>query len=290
MTDAEQAKRWEERDVKLAAAHAMLAEGIAELTRSEEWMAMLAAAARFHQYSWRNCLMILQQFPGATQVAGYRSWQAMGRQVRKGEPGIRIWAHFDYRTGDDDSESPAAGEEPDRQRRDGWKIEHVWDITQTGGDPLPESVKPALLEGEAPDGMWEALAGQVTALGYCLVREADPRIPAANGSVTPSERTVRVRADLTPSQAVKTLAHELGHIRCGHIEASCTDPRSRAEVEAESVAFLVCHAMGFDSSAYTLPYIAGWADAGKEIETVSLTAQLVVTTARLILDDMLRDI
>lgn len=48
--------------------------------------------ARFHTYSFGNVLLILRQNPEATTVAGYRTWQTLGRQVRKGERGIQILA------------------------------------------------------------------------------------------------------------------------------------------------------------------------------------------------------
>ena len=41
----------------------------------------------------------------------------------------------------------------------------MWDIAQADGEPLSE-VAPARLEGDAPAGLWEALAEQVAADGY----------------------------------------------------------------------------------------------------------------------------
>ena len=48
--------------------------------------------ARFHQYSWNNCLLISLQRSNATHVAGFHAWQKLGRSVRKGEKGIAILA------------------------------------------------------------------------------------------------------------------------------------------------------------------------------------------------------
>ena len=47
--------------------------------------------ARFHTYSFNNVALIVAQRPEATRVAGYRAWQALGRQVRKGEKGMVIF-------------------------------------------------------------------------------------------------------------------------------------------------------------------------------------------------------
>jgi len=288
ISPAEQARRDADRQAKVEAAHTLLTEGIANLTNSTQWTAMLTTAARFHHYSWRNCLMILSQREDATRVAGYKTWQALGRQVRKGEPGIKIWAHITvWRDPKDSDPADTIDPKTGKVRRDGYRIEHVWDIAQTDGDPLPdtEQPRPTLLTGDAPDGLWDALAAQVTALGYTLRRAAHPSSPDANGTTDPRNRTVYVRPDLNPAQAVKTLAHEIAHIRCGHTDPGQHTPRTRGEVEAESVAFVVASYFGLDTSDYTLAYVAGWAEDGKETEAVTETADTVIRVARQIIDD-----
>ena len=69
-----------------------LAQGVAALRDSEEFKRYLDVAARFHSYSFGNQILIGMQYPDASRVAGYKTWQGMGRQVRKGENGIRILA------------------------------------------------------------------------------------------------------------------------------------------------------------------------------------------------------
>ncbi|MCA9038635.1 MAG: hypothetical protein KDA91_26125, partial [Planctomycetaceae bacterium] len=53
--------------------------------RLEEVMKLMA---RFHKYSFNNCLLIAEQFPDATRVMGFHGWKAVGRSVKKGEKGI----------------------------------------------------------------------------------------------------------------------------------------------------------------------------------------------------------
>ncbi len=57
---------------------------------SDQLKAYLAAMAKFHRYSWGNVLLIASQRPDAKHVAGYRTWQKLGRQVKKGQKGILI--------------------------------------------------------------------------------------------------------------------------------------------------------------------------------------------------------
>ena len=164
----------------------------------------------------------------------------------------------------------------------GFRVAHVFDISQTEGDPLPE-IRPELLTGDAPAALWEALAAQVAAHGYALTR-GDCGL--ANGLTDPAARTVRVRPDVADAQAVKTLAHELAHIECGHtaVDFDYRGCRGRAEAEAESVAYIVTAWAGLDSGAYTVPYVAAWS-AG-DTDVVRAAAATVTAAAHRILDHL----
>jgi hypothetical protein len=95
-----------------------------------------------------------------------------------------------------------------------------------------------------------------------------------------------VRDDLSPAHAAKTLVHERAHMLLGHVDsvASYEICRGQFEVEAESVACLICAGLGIDAVNYSLPYVARWANG--DIELVRKTAERVVTVARLILDGL----
>jgi len=277
-------------DDRLAELHEQITEGVAALVGGDAWRAMLDTAARFHSYSLGNLLLIGLQAPAATRVAGFRTWQGLGRQVRKGERGIAILAPCTYRpkpAETPDGQPARAGEaggvapavEPGRRQVRGFRRVFVFDVAQTDGEPLPE-VAPVLLTGQAPSGLWDQLAGQVTGHGY-TVQRGD--CSGANGYTDPATRTVRVRADVDDAQAVKTLAHELGHIECGHVAdlptyATC---RGRCEVEAESVAYIVTAAAGMDPAGYTFAYVAHW--AGGDLATVRQAAETVTKAAHSVL-------
>ena len=267
---------------RLRRAHDKLAAAVTELSESGGWLRMLEVGARFHRYSPNNVLLIMIQRPDATRVAGYTKWKReFGRQVRKGEKGIAIYAPIEKRAGasQDPPEVPEAERERQRLLR-GFRVTHVFDISQTDGPPLPE-VRPQLLTGDADPQLYAALSAQLHAAGYRVVRER-PDDPQANGDVSFTDRVVRVRPGLAPAQAVKTLAHELGHVRLHDPRSGAAVlPRDVAEVEAESVAFLVTGAHGIDSGEYTIPYVAGW--AGGKAGMVLATAERVLSTASAIL-------
>src|SRR3989304_4562705 len=84
--------------MKSEAAVKLTEQGIDELIKaleqgkSETLVKYLEFLGRFHEYSFRNCLLICMQRPDATHVAGFYRWRELGRFVKKGEKGIMILA------------------------------------------------------------------------------------------------------------------------------------------------------------------------------------------------------
>lgn len=276
---APSAAQIEARDAKLADLHDRLTTQVQAMATGEDWTRWLQTAARFTTYSFNNQLLIAIQRPDATYVAGYRAWQALGRQVTKGEQGIAILAPVVRKVRDDEATNdlPAG-----TKRVCGFRATYVWDVSQTTGEPLPEQPAPTLLQGEAPEGLWDHLATLVAGQGFTL-RRGDTA--PANGYTDFKARDVVVRADVDDAQAVKTLAHELAHILLHDPTASGNEHgapgrahgRPEQEVEAESVAYLVAATHGLDTSGYTFAYVTGWA------ATVTDPEQVVRDTARRVL-------
>jgi len=300
---------------RLEAFHQQLTEQVLALADGPSWKAWLSTAAKFHHYSFNNTVAIVMQRPDATQVAGYRTWQSLGRQVRKGEQGIQILAPVTRRVAVDKDDpvagaaslpgkpsaagEPTAGTAPVPRRLVGVRIAHVFDVSQTdplpGAPPLPTPPPaPQLLTGQAPPGLWDGLARQVDEAGFTLTM-TDPG-GGARGRTNHLTRQVEVSPDLDPAQQAKTLAHELGHVLLhSPDQVPVTDlhkpnSRGRIEVEAESVAFLVSAARGLDTSSYTFAYVGGWMPGKDNLETtLRTTAAKVLGTAHDILDRLDRD-
>jgi hypothetical protein len=264
---------------KLAETHEYLVRAIEDLVSGDDWLRFLRFAQRFHAYSASNALLILAQRPDATRVAGYKTWLSLGYQVRRGENGIAILAPVVTRRRPID-------EEDDRERPGvvrllrGFRVVHVFDIAQCDGPPPPD-VRPKLLTGDAPGPLWDGLAAQVHALGFSLERGD---CHGANGRTDFAAKTVRVRNDVKPAQAAKTLAHELAHALLHDGSEYSTGCRGRAEVEAESVAFLILTSAGVEASGYSFPYVARWSEGSAE--QVAKTAERVIACARKILSEL----
>ena len=218
--------------------------------------------------------MIFLQRPDATVVAGFNRWKALGRFVRKGEKGIAIFALCRYKT----KVETDAGEEQTVKQIRGFRVVHVFDISQTEGDDLSDldAVRPKLLDADAPEGIWDALVAQANGAGFEVIRN---RRGSENGYCDFSSKQIAVRPDVAPAQAVKTLIHELGH---GLLHADEL-PRSKevAEVEVESVAYIVCDAIGLDSGDYSFAYVARWSDGSSDL--LRDTADRAITCAKGIL-------
>ena len=262
---------------KLRAAHDKLQSAVTEIVSGDDWKRMLKVASNFHRYSFNNHLMIFLQRPDATLVAGFHKWKAMGRFVKKGEKGIGIFAPCKYKT----KIETDTGEEKALQQIRGFRVVYVFDISQTEGEEIPDldAIRPKLLDGDAPDGVWDVLVSQANAAGFEVIRDQNRN---ENGYCDFLNKTIAVRPDVAPAQAVKTLVHELAHALLHGDEVF--RPREIQEVEVESVAYIVCDAIGLDTSDYSFAYVARWSDGLTEL--VRDTAERVVGCAKQILEGL----
>lgn len=276
----------EQKRAEMEELHNTLTAAVEQLRDSVTWTAYLRFARSFHRYSFANLLLIWAQRPEATQVAGYRAWQAKGRQVRKGERGIRIYGTGTVRIAADDEEN---GEEVENGRRRVFFPVSVFDIAQTevmeGHEDVSELAHP--LAGEDEGGILARVVDHLTASG--AVVEISP-LTAANGYTAPaSEGPIRVViADhLSPAHQAKTALHEAAHIALGHVEdlAEYVEHRGRYEVEAESVAYVLAGMLGLDSTAYSVGYVAGWAERA-EADVIRDSATRVLAAVHALADEL----
>lgn len=303
----------EAREARLTELSGRLEGAVGRLVSGEDWAAAVRFAARFRSRSFANTLLIFAQHqdaydqgrvsePFPSCVAGFQQWKTLGRQVTKGQTGNMIYAPVTARfatANPADAESWRRLERGERARPGevvrskmvGVKPAYVWDVSQTSGEPIPERPRPVLLAGEAPAELWEGLTAQVREHGFTVADAPDAvALHGANGVTDFLARTVQVRADMDDAARVKTLTHELAHIALGHEDRGPAGlHRGIGEVEAESVALMVCASFGIDSATYTVPYVASWSSQVKgssPLEVVRATGERARSTALAILDGL----
>jgi len=253
-----------------------LTNGIAQLTSSETWTTWLRVQARFHRYSFSNALLIALQHSAATRVAGFQAWRRLGRAVRRGERAIWILAPVTRRVAADDTTDDAV------RAVVGFRPVPVFAEEQTDGSPLPEIC--TRLRGDEPEGAYGRLVQVAQSLGFTIEDHAFEG--ETNGDCSHALRRIRVEVTLEPAHRAKTLCHELAHATL-HQERS---DRPLMELEAESVAFVVCNALDLDASDWSFGYIAGWSGGGEEaIATIKAAGTRIQRAADRILSGLQLD-
>lgn len=253
--------------------HEDLMEQVAELRTSQEWLDAMTAAAKFHSYSLGNWMLMWMQAERRgmtiTRPAGYRAWQALDRQVRKGEHGLKIFAPM-TRKDDDDNVMVF-----------GFRLATVFDVSQTDGEPLPDVGMPVLLEGEGDTTLRMACEEMIVDEGFTV---SWAPLHGPNGTTNHTTKEVKIEESIDPAQATKTTVHELAHVLLHADRIAALGCRGRIEVEAESVAYVVCAAAELDTSQYSVRYVAGWSeDTEDPAKAMLATGEVVVKAARKIL-------
>ena len=271
--------------------------GLKELFESEKYKSYLSTMSKFHNYSFNNTLLIAMQKPEATLVAGYQAWQKnFERHVNKGEKAIRILAPAPYKIKEErDKLDPVTGEMmfdengmPQKEETEvtipAFRAVSVFDVSQTDGKPIPElEVNELLSTVEGYEDFVQAL------MNISPVPIAFEDIPGdSKGYFSTAEKRIAVQENMSESQTLKTMVHEVVHsmLHDKEVNQSMDIPvkdRNTKEVEAESVAFTVCQHFGIDTSDYSFGYIAGWSsgrnmkELKSSLDTIRKTASELIT-------------
>lgn len=260
-----------------------LEQGVKELYESERYKEFLHTMSKFHNYSLNNTMLIAMQKPDATLVAGYTAWQHdHDRHVMKGEKGIRIFAPAPYKKKEErDKIDPVTNKPVLDENNDpvkevvevkipAFKLVSVFDVSQTEGKELPTLGVDELL-GDVEDYVhfFDALKRS------CPVPvEFEEIAGGAKGYYHQEERRIAINEGMSEVQNVKTLVHEMAHQKLHAVENMDKElklTRGAKEVEAESIAYVICQHYGIDTAEYSFPYLAGWSE-GKD--TPELKASL----------------
>jgi hypothetical protein len=254
---------------------ALIEQGVERLLSDPE--GFFRFAARFHRYSLNNQLLILTQFPEATRCASKETWKQVGRSVAADEVrnGMKIFFplfHFVTR------ENPDTGEEETRKTLTGFGVGNTYDVSQTEGGPLPQ--EPAIIEALGVTEGSKAIDRRLS--GYLIgesVRLARLPLGTRRGVFIPEQQVIGVNLTLPYGDILttKTLMHEAAHWAGEHRGGDRRD----LEAVAEAAAFVGMQHFGMDTSEYSFPYVAHWAQdmsrLRQNLEAVNTIATKVIT-------------
>jgi hypothetical protein len=291
----------ETRDEQMRATIDEWVEGLTDLVdeaqASAEFQEWLDVQSRFHDYSHRNTLLIKQQCPEATKVAGYRTWQEeFDRHVQEGESAIWIWAPIITTRCPECENAPSYHDKSDCEYDEtppeewdeglvGFKPAPVFDVSQTEGEPLPELETQTYGDGSE---LVDALQTAASALDVevCVVAQSNWSHPGAKGVCGQSGRdeqpVVKAKNRDNEADLATTLIHEYAHALL-HFQVADDSERAKREVEAEAVAYVVGRYFDLDTSNAAF-YLAVWAD--DEPETITDRLQRISTTATTVINTL----
>jgi hypothetical protein len=272
--------------MKRDAAMKLAQEGLNDLNEalkrggSETLQRYLDVLARFHHYSFGNVMMIARQRPDATYVAGFHTWRKLGRCVKKGEQGIAIFAPMVGRMRRDDSHNgPNDGSDDNDRTLLGFRVVHVFDVSQTEGEELPEL---AGINGDPGDRL-QRLESLVADLGIDLQYEN----PGGGALGASRNGSIVVCPGMPPGETFAILVHEVAH-ELLHQQTGRKRQVSRTvrETEAEAVAYVVCQVMGLETTTRSADYIHMYQG---DSDTLSESLDAVQKTAALLIERLQND-
>lgn len=265
-------------DPKVKSAMEQLESGVQQYMTSESYTTYLATMSKFHNYSFYNIMLILMQNPDATHVAGYRAWQTnFHRYVKKGEKGIRILAPAPFK-----AHRKNADGEDEEILVPNFRAVYVWDVSQTEGEELP-SVDVDRLAGNIEN--YTALLDGVKAMAPYPVELGDTGGTCC-GYCSWNDKKIMIQSGMSEVQTVKTAIHELAHSLVHNPECKDAEQdKDTREVQAESIAYVVCNHFGLDTGDYSFPYVASWS-GDKSLKELRKSQDVICKTAHMIIETL----
>lgn len=265
-----------------------LEKGVKDVFQSDKYKQFLNVMAKFPRYSVNNTMLIMMQRPDAQLCQSFTGWKQMGRYVKKGEKGISILAPAPYKiereqTKLDEKGRPVfdADGEPVKEKVEvtirAFKVVKTFDLSQTDGKELP-TIGPSELVGniEGYPKLLQALQEiSPVPVSFELI-DGD-----AKGFYHLEDKKIVVQDGMSEVQTIKTLLHEMAHEKLhdkDNVPEAKDISRNGKEVEAESVAYVVCQHYGINTSDYSFSYVAGWSE-GKETPELKASLDKIRQTA-----------
>ncbi len=259
----------------------MVDERFASFLKEGRYKDVLILMGNLSSYSLRNQLFILSQKEEATTVHGLRGWNKLGRFVKKGEKGIKILQPIRKKKEGEEEKSCL-----------GFRVGYVFDLSQTDGEELRafRFDEEALVEKK--EAIIYGLKGVAQKHGYRLAYASEKELGKdCYGLCDHKAKLIKVKERLGDVQEISTLAHECGHALAHASPRSDfegllnSEKREIKEVEAESIACIVCAYLGLETENFNFSYIASWAKGDiakfrKNLDLVSNCAKELINSIK----------
>lgn len=276
MTNAEKMKIMEKID-----------EEMLKFIKAGKYKDMLAMMGKFNSYSFNNQMWLLSQMPSLTTVHSLTEWNKLGRHIKKGSKSLKIFIP--------NMKKVELKDEDDNVIRHkyvpvSFSVRSVFDISQTEGKDLENPLKldDTVVVSNKND-IVHALMVLANQNGYQLkfvdnINNEDGTLGCCNHNT----KVIEIRNDLCDLQTVSTIIHECGHMlahgkpRADFKGLTSNERREIKEVEAESIACIVCDSLGLDTKDFNFGYILNWSDG--DIKLFRKNLSIVYDYAKVIKD------
>lgn len=237
-----------------------IVDGVNAIITSGEYAKFLKFSKNFHHYSFNNMVLIYSQMEDATQVAGFKTWQKMGRKLKKGAKGIQIMFPMKktYQQTKIDGQSCLIDDDNSQEPKEVQTVEYltyrptyVFDVSQTVGDPLP--LEDSSLNSENMQDFFTFLHS----FSPYPILEQKLEV-SLQGYWSKTKKHIVLNNELSIDDKTSTLLHELTHAL--YDDFNYKEDKKLSETFVESVAFIVADYFGLDTSKCSFNYITSWAD------------------------------
>ncbi|WP_449455217.1 PBECR4 domain-containing protein [Streptococcus suis] len=267
-----------------------LKDGVHQYLNSEQYKDFLNTMSRFPNYSYRNIQLLKAQMPTVQVVASFKSWKEdFGRTVIKGSKSLRIFAPQITKLRDPQTGEVLKDEQGNDKTRVTFKLVPVFDISQTEGKELPKAIYQ--LEGNHENYSKLYRSAKAYAQSKGLTMEFNSNIGEANGYYSRKENKIVIKAGMSEQQTLKTIYHELAHADLHSSQTVTKDLQySDAELQAESVAYVVANHYGLDTSEYSFGYLATWVRDKEALSDLEAQLEIVQKEAQHLINSLDREL
>lgn len=236
---------------KIKKVYQKLIDGVQNFRNTDEYIKFLKFTKNFHNYSFANKVLIFNQLEDATQVAGYKTWQKIGRTVIPGSKGIQIIFPMPYKHKIKVKNKETNEEIEEEHEFLSFRPTYVFDVSQTEGAELPALKK--TLDTNNKKDLFETLKK------FCTI--PIKYLELSNGSqgyYNTKEKYIALKENLAIDDKTSVLLHELTHFLYDDFDYA--EERELSEIFVESVAYIVADYFNLDTSICSFRYINIWAD------------------------------